>query len=317
MLAAAGTAAGLTPVVPGSAFGYSRATFGYSRPSASPDGADPPPGHRWAPHFEDQFGTIDRSLWYRYHNTYGWANQTEDYLRPENLRADGTLRVFTEREHYRDKDFTSGFLSTARRGPQGSPEPARDTFFPRAGFFEMRGKVQHAQGMLHACWLRHRAGASIAEVDLMEVFHCAEPGNTRQTLHLDGSKNTFDVSTHIEEPDAEPDWHTWGVGIIPESDDVRFRFYTDGVLVGEHLATEPKFWHDFAQPDLWDLSINTHTGGPWVGHPDDPPGYSRYDGGFCLSGGEPPNCDSTGLRSPTFPVIYEVDYVRVWSLASG
>lgn len=283
-------------------------------PDSEPMGASPPPGGRWHPRFVDNFGSIDTTLWYRYDSDYGASLQTEHWLRPRNLHADGTLKVISKREHYHGKDFTSGFLSTGQRGGHGEPAPRGDTFFPRAGFYEVSGKVNQAQGLLPACWLRHRNGAGVAEVDIMEVFHAQHPGTTQQTLHLDGEHNVYKVSTPIEAPDAEPQWHVWGVAILPEERGVRFRFYTDGTEVGEYLATDPAFWNDYDQHNLWDISIDTYVGGVWVGHPDDPLGYSRYNGGFCLSSGTPPDCDTTNLRAPEFPTVLEIDYVAVWEL---
>lgn len=282
--------------------------------NVQPFGAGPPEGYRWVPQFSDNFAAIDTALWYRYDNNYGTGSQSAHWLRPRNVVADGTLKVVSKRERYRGREFTSGFLSTAKRGGHAEPAPEHDTYFPRSGFYEISGKVTHAQGLLQACWLRHRNGASVAEVDLMETFHCQEPGKTRQTLHLNGVHNTFSTSTFIEDPAAKPGWHVWGVAITEEDSAVRFRFYTDGALTGEYRAHNNRFWHGYSNPNLWDISIDTYVGGVWVGHPDDPLGYSRYNGGFCLSSGQPPRCDSTNLRAPDFPTTFEVDYVRVWNL---
>lgn len=286
-----------------------------------PTGASAPKGHKWTEYFVDHFQTMDTSTWYRYHSTYGDALQTEDYLRPQNVKIDnGTLKIITKRENYGGRDFTSGFISTSKRGKHASQAPKQNRFFPRAGFYEFKGKVHHGQGIHHGCWLRHLKGAGTAEIDVMESFHSTEPGKTRQTVHLDGDVNTYMCKHHIENPYAQPDWHTWGVAIIPVGLDVEFQFYTDGVRTGTHRAKRPKFWHEYPNKNLWDLAINTHTSGAWVGHPDDDPGWSRYNGGFCLSNGkkaapsDKDDCSRPYQRSPRLPATFQLDYVKVWRL---
>lgn len=280
-----------------------------------------PEGHRWETYFADEFPSKDTSVWYRYHNTYGHADEREEYQRDENVVADDTLQLYSKREQYRDRDFTSAFVSTGRRGAQAQPEPEEDTFFPRAGYYEMRARVPQAQGLLPAFWLRHRDGAGTAEVDIMEMFHAQEPGETRQTLHLDGDTNTYRANTSLQPPDTDPEWHTWGVWIEPEDGDVRFRFYVDGERTGDHRAEDPEFWHDFSDDLLWDISVNTFVGGQWSGHPDDELGYDRYRD-ECMQGGAPGSCDSEGIvragigdgHPDPHDEVFEIDYIKMWTL---
>src|SRR3546814_10043578 len=92
----------------------------------------------------------------------------------------------------------------------------------------MGAKVPHAQGMWPAFWLRHRNGAGVAEVDIMEYFHSQVPGRTTGTLHLDGRHNISKRSIPFEAPTATPGWHTWAVEIEPVAAGVQFTFLLDG-----------------------------------------------------------------------------------------
>lgn len=295
-----------------------------------PDGVEAPSGRSFDLVLDEGWDSIDNSLWYRYWSTYGDSNNCQDYLRPRNVQAsDGTLKIITKREKYEgpqgERDFTSGFISTSRRGPAGTPQPDSETYFPREGYFEMRGKVTHAHGIWNGCWLRHRHGSSEAEVDILETLHAQGPGKTSQALHLnisgDAEHNVLHEYTRVDDPQGTPDWHTWGVLIHEEDDDVRFRFYTDGEESGTYLAKSPDFWHKHSEDKLWDFSLNTHTGGSWVGHPDDNLGYSRYVD-QCLSSGEAPNCDTTGINRSRISdrsknpgdEVFEISYVRIWEL---
>lgn len=283
---------------------------------SQPRGADAPSGHRWKPYLADGFTSLNHNRWFRYDNDYGTGMHAENWNSPSDVRiSGGNLQIVSRRQRYRGHEFTSGFIATSSRGAVGSPHPAQDTFYPKAGFYEMRGRIPHGQGLLAAWWLRHRDGAGTAEVDIMESFHSQHPGRTTQTLHLDGKSNVYKVSTYIEKPSLRPGMHTWGVGIYPVGlFDVQFDFYTDGKRSGGYRAKRPKFWHASSSANVWDMALNTHVGGVWAGHPDDAPGYSRYNGGFCLSGSHGSTCSAPGVRRPHFPAVFEVDYVKVWEL---
>lgn len=295
-----------------------------------PAGVAAPSGRRFRLVLDEGWNSIDTSLWYRYLNTYGDSGNTLQYHLPRNLvTSNGSLKIYTKRETYTGalgkRYFTSGFISTGARGTVGDPHPAQATYFPREGYYEMRGKVAHAQGVWNGWWLRHRAGASEAEVDIMETFHAQIPGRTAQTLHLNNTGTTqyniFHRNTYIEDPQAPPGWHIWGVLINAEGDDVRFTFYTDGKAVGSFLAPSPHFWHSYSSPDLWDLSLDTFASGTWIGHPDDALGYSRYLN-RCLSSGTSGSCSTTGINRSRISSLssspgaekFQISWVRVWQV---
>jgi beta-glucanase (GH16 family) len=260
--------------------------------------------------WSDEFnGTrVNTNVWKPYHNTYGDGNKELQCLTPDNLAvSNGTLKITARRQtvtcpNGSVRQFTSGFMGTRETG----------TYFPRYGRFEIRAKVPHGQGMWPGFWLRHRNGAGIAEVDIMEYFHAQAPGKTTQTLHLDGRLNLSKKTSSIEAPTTQPTWQTWAVDIKRVSTGVQFTFFTNGQAVHTYVDTQHKWAELHPGQNLWDIAVNMSVGGNWVGHPDDALGHLR-DLNRCAQGGTAPNnCTTTGIRRITFPTTYEVDYVRVF-----
>src|SRR3546814_16269318 len=104
----------------------------------------------------------------------------------------------------------------------------------------MRAKVPHAQGMWPAFWLRHRNGAGVAEVDIMEYFHSQVPGRTTGPLHLDGRHNISKRSIPFEAPTATPGWHTCAVELEPVASGVHFTFLINGHPYHTSHATQTR-----------------------------------------------------------------------------
>jgi beta-glucanase (GH16 family) len=230
-------------------------------------------------------------------------------LTPNNLSVGGgTLKITAKREtltcpNGSVRSFSSGFIGTRETG----------TYFPVPGYYEIRAKLPHAQGMWPAFWLRHRNGSSTAEVDVMEYFHSQVPGKTTQTLHLDGVSNVSKKTSFVETPSTTPGWHTWGAAIEPVEGGWRFTMYTDGVAVHSYTDTAASWASKAPSEAMFDIAVNLAVGGNWVGHPDDALGVLS-NLGRCAQGGTYPNaCTSTGIRRAAFPEQYEVDYVRVFT----
>ena len=270
----------------------------------------------------DEFGgsTLDASRWKAYSSTYGNSGGGSKHcLTPSNVSvSDGTLKITSKRQATTCPDgstqpYSSGFI--------GSREAGR--FYPLEGTFTVRAKVPHAQGIWPAFWLRHRNGAGVAEVDILEVFHSQVPGKASHALHLDGEVNSSNRSFALESPTATPGWHEFSVRIDRldgdkdgASDDVRFDFSIDGKATLSYVDLNPR-WVNAADPAAtWDVALNTAVDGRWVGSPDGQLG--RLDQlGRCSLSGTYPNCSSTGLRQVDWsrPVVFEVDWVRVQALA--
>jgi hypothetical protein len=111
-----------------------------------------------------------------------------------------------------------------------------------------------------------------------------------------------------------------------QTDAELFVGYVVGVKVYDWLNTQTNW------KNAWDLASfdiilqGSQIGGPYIGHPDDPLGYSRNrngggvtggEVGGCIVGGTAPNSCTTTVAgqttiAPVFPSTFEVDYVRVW-----
>ncbi len=275
------------------------------------------PDDAWTLVGGDEFdGTaVDTARWKPYHNTYGDGNHELACLTPANVVQGGGELTITARKETRTcpsgsvRDYTSGFLGSRETG----------TYYPMFGRFEMRAKVPHAQGLWPAFWLRHRNGASVAEVDVMEYFHASFPGKTYATLHLDGRKNLSKDNVAVESPQGPSGWHTWAVEISPagaDGTDVQFDFSMDGQRYHSYVDTQ----HDWASADpnaTWDIAVNLAVGGDWIGDPDGTLGYLRGANRCAIGGTAPDGCITTGINRVdwTDPAAtsYSVDYVRVFT----
>jgi len=270
--------------------------------------ATPPAGFTKIAFCDDFSGTsLDTTVWQPYNNNYGSGNNELECNTPNNVSvSSGSLKITAKRESLTCPgagayNFTSGFLGTRETGH----------YFPKYGYYEIRAKLPHGQGLWPAFWLRHKNGASTAEVDIMEYFHSQVPGKTTSTLHLDGVSNVSKKTVFFETPTATPAWHTWGVDIEPSGSDVSFSFYLDGVQFHSYTDTQ-HLWANTTDTNLFDIAVNLAVGGNWVGRPDDALGY-LYNLNTCAQGGTPPNaCISTGILRAAFPATYEVDYVHVF-----
>lgn len=264
----------------------------------------------------DEFNdsSVNAAKWKQYHNNYGSGNAELECNTPNNIvEASGSLKIVAKKQtvacpNAGTYNYTSGFVGSREAG----------TYYPRYARFEMRAKLPHAQGLWPAFWLRHRNGASTAEVDIMEYFHSQVPGKTSQTLHLDGVSNISKKASAFEAPTATPGFHTWAVEILPEGSSVRFNFYTDNVKVHTFLDTKHA-WTSADANSTWDIALNLAVGGRWTGSPDGTLGYLEQLDRCSISGSAPGGCTSTGIRRVNWASeaasTYEIDYVRVYTPA--
>ncbi len=286
---------------------------GDTPPAAAPQPPVTSDGYRvyWSDEFD---GSSVDPAWRRYHNTYGDGNKELQCYTPDNVKVGGgTVRIEARRESVRcpvgtnlDRDYTSGFLGTRDTG----------NYFPRYARYEIRAKLPHAQGLWPAFWLRHRNGASTAEVDIMEYFHSQDPGRYTATLHLDGRFNLSKKALFFETPTANPGWNTYAVDIEPDPAGVRFTFRLNGAAIHSYVDTQHR-WTSAPADGTWDMALNLAIGGNWTGHPDGTLGYLDLLGRCSLwgpqAGSAPDNCSTTGIRRAQFPEALEVDYVRVYT----
>jgi beta-glucanase (GH16 family) len=278
----------------------------------------------WRLHWSDEFsGTaLNTSNWQAYHNTYGDGNNELACLTPQNITLAAGVATFTARRQTvscpggTTERYTSGFM--------GSREAGR--YLPLYGRFEIRAQVPHGQGLWPAFWLRHRLGAGVAEVDIMEYFFSQVPGKATQTLHFPTTvgRNVAKRSVAFEAPvKGTGGWHTYAVEIEPVtgtdgSTDVRFRFLIDDVETLKYLNTVPEAWNQVDPNAAWDIAVNLAVGGDWAGHPDEQLGYLQGPDVCSLTyraptGGNPANCPTSGIWLPDLPSPYRVDHVRVYT----
>jgi beta-glucanase (GH16 family) len=232
-------------------------------------------------------------------------------LTPDNLIVSGgTLKIAAKKETVKCpsgavRNYTSGFIGSRETG----------NYYPLEGRYEIRAKVPHAQGMWPAFWLRHRYGASTAEVDVMEYFHSAAPGRTSQTLHLAGQQNIAKTNDAFEAPTVSPGWHTWAVDIRKvEGNAIRFIFYTDGVETMRYVDYSAWKWNTADPNESWDMAVNMAVGGNWAGEPDGELGLLPNLNRCSTWGKFPPNCPTANIRRVDWndprTSTFEVDWVK-------
>lgn len=272
----------------------------------------PPAPSGWNLYWSDEFDatSINSKNWRAYHNTYGDGNKELACLTPQNaVVSNGTVKLTAKREQKTCpsgsvRDFTSAFL--------GSRDVGR--YFPAFAKFEMRAKLPHGQGLWPAFWLRHRSGAGVAEVDIMEYFHAEHPGRTRGSLHLDGRYNLVKQQVPFESSSGPSGWHTWGVEINPHPQGVEFVFLLDGQEYNRYVDTQHHWRNQAPSEATWDIAVNLGVGGNWTGHPDGKLGHLDLLNRCSLGGTAPNGCRTDGIQRWSGPsAAYEVDYVRVYT----
>jgi beta-glucanase (GH16 family) len=277
--------------------------------------ADPPPVTVLAEEFDGSAPEPDR--WRALHNTYGDGNNELACLQPANVTvAGGAARITARAETAtcpggRVRSFTSGFLSARDAG----------RWYPLLGRYEIRARVPHGQGVWPAFWLRHRNGASTAEVDVLEVFHAQQPGTAQHAVHLGGSRRTLAWVGLEPAVVGTGGWHTYAVDIRPASGGgIEFVFSIDGTET--HRWTDAvAAWADDAPSDAtWDIAVNLAVGGNWIGHPQEQLGYlpspDRCSRTLRTPDAGPESCPTDGIHLAELPAQYEIDWIRVTTPAT-
>lgn len=316
-------------------------------PAPLAPGGQVPPVNGFTLVSADNFTNLDTAAWYAYDNsTYGGPSRVQRYMARNVVVGTGSagsgggtsLKLLSKREAVGGNAFTAGMLDSKTAG----------RYYPRYGRFECRMKIPHGQGLWPAWWLTAKAtniispatgqpvgGASIVEVDLMELFHSQVPGKLTMTLHRADNTGVLrtsvsKVSAFFEAPTVTPGWHTVAVEITPVSGDphspassVQFRGYIDGNPVwGPYVDTQSLWWttNGGSEDQFYNVYLQgCQIDGDYVGSPDGPLGYSHWLN-RCLVGGTAPNSCTTlvggyQMQLPTFgdpSSTFEIDYHRVW-----
>ncbi len=283
---------------------------------------------QWKLAFSDEFGgsNLNTGNWKAYHNTYGDGDASLHCHTPSNVTVGGgTVKLTAKKEaakcpNGKVRNYTGGFL--------GSRDVER--YYPLYGRYEVRARTPHGQGLHPGFWLRHRNGASAAEVDVAEFFHSSKPGSVTQTVHFPTSLG-YNVSKKntVFEPAVQGrgGWHTYSVDILPvkpgDNSQVTFTFAIDGATTHSYTNKNTAAWTGTDPSASWDMALQLNVGGTWVGHPDSKLGFLSAGGGTCAqtfnkapAGGNPANCPKKGIwLAPWQDSTFEVDYVRVYTPA--
>jgi beta-glucanase (GH16 family) len=211
----------------------------------------------------------------------GWGNNELQWYLPDNAElANGRLIITARAESHSGKNYTSARINT------------RDRFAFRYGRVEARIRLPGGQGLWPAFWLLpqddiYGAWAASGEIDVVEAVNLgAAGGNTVVgTIHYGGEwpNNLSTGNQYLVSTDATADFHDYAL----EWDETEMRWFVDGSLYGVQnswsTASAP-FPAPFDQPFY--ILLNVAVGGNFPGAPD---------------------------ASSEFPVVMEVEYVRVYS----
>ena len=210
-----------------------------------------------------------------------WGNDELQWYDPDGAALrNGMLIIVARNESRGGKNYTSGRINT------------RDRFAFRYGRVEARIRLPGGQGLWPAFWLLpqdefYGTWAASGEIDIMESVNPAASGaNTIYgTIHYGGESpdNESTGERYTVPTDVTTDFHTYAL----EWDPSELRWYVDDVLYAVQNSWSTT---SAAYPAPFDQSFyilfNVAVGGDWPGPPD---------------------------ANTPFPVLMEVDYVRVYS----
>jgi len=265
----------------------------------------------------DYNGAPDSTRW---QYEYGFVrNQELQWYQPQNARViDGVLQIVGRRERVENPRFRPGSRDWRRNREAAEFTSAcvltRDRFSFRYGRLEVRARIPIASGAWPAIWtLGNRWGwPACGEIDVMEFYRV--PPQTMGIHHTTASRerslpiilanacwqspegrDAWNTSrtplTHFtdRDPNWAQDFHVWQMDWTPEY----IRLYLDDELLND-IPTAPAN----------NGGGEAHDVNPFA---NEEPGFGHYillNLAIGSSGGRP---DVTA-----FPMIYEIDYVRVY-----
>ena len=239
--------------------------------------------------WSDEFDAVqlDPEAWYfesgdgSQYGIPGWGNNELQWYLPDNASLEGGLLMVEARaESSNGRDYTSARIHT------------RDRFALRYGRVEARIRLPGGQGIWPAFWMLPQADqygtwAASGEIDVMEAVNLGGSGgnNVHGTIHYGGEwpNNVQSGEAYVVPANATTGFHTYAV----EWDASEIRWYVDGVLYAMQnswYSTGGSFPAPFDQHFY--ILLNVAVGGNWPGNPD---------------------------ASTAFPVVMEIDWVRVYS----
>ena len=274
--------------------------------------------------WHDEFDYIGRPDSARWQYEYGFVrNQELQWYQPDNARViGGVLQITARREQVMNPSYKQISSNWKRNRPYAEFTSAcvmtRDRFSFRYGRLEVRARIPVAPGAWPAIWtLGNRWGwPANGEIDVMEFYRV--PPQSMGIHHTDGSRertlpiilanacwqgadgrDAWDTSrtplTHFT--DRDPAWamqfHVWRMDWTPDA----IRLYLDDELLNDIPTAQA------AGGGGWNHDVN-----PFA---NDVPGFGHYillNLAIGSSGGTP--------DLSAFPMVYEIDYVRVYQRPS-
>jgi len=265
----------------------------------------------------DYTGAPDTARWQFEHGFV--RNQELQWYQPQNARVrDGVLQITGRRERVKNPRYEAGSRQWQRNREYAEYTSAciesRDRFNFRYGRLEVKARIPVAPGAWPAIWtLGNRWGwPACGEVDIMEFYRV--PPQSKEIHH-----QTFNPERTVPIILANACWQgadgrdAWNSSRVPLS------HFTDG---DPEWATRFHVWRMDWTPDhirlylddelLNDIPTSQAANGggrhrdvnPFA---NDEPGFGQYillNLAIGACGGEP--------DISAFPMVYEVDYVRVW-----
>lgn len=239
----------------------------------------------WSDEFDA--GQLDAETWYfesgdgSQYGIPGWGNnELQWYLRDSAQLENGLLVITAREESSNGKNFTSARINT------------RDRFALRYGRIEARIRLPGGQGIWPAFWMLpqddvYGGWAASGEIDIVEAVNLgvADNNTVHGTIHYGGEwpNNVFTGNGYLVPADATTNFHVYAL----EWDPTELRWYVDDILYATQNAwstSAAPYPAPFDQPFY--ILFNVAVGGNWPGSPD---------------------------ATTVFPVVMEVDWVRVWS----
>ena len=179
--------------------------------------APDPSVENWCLVFEDEFDTLDQTVWEPTVDPNGITYRTK---RPENLRVEnGSLVMELHKENYEGYEYT------------GTDIASSDYYL--YGKFECSAKLPKANRAWPAFWLlgsydKYGVWPNCGEIDILEYWGNSGPEvytniHTKNSNWKNGKKRK-DHSTSVTIPDATEQFHLYGLEWYKD----RLEFYLDG-----------------------------------------------------------------------------------------
>lgn len=253
----------------------------------------------WQLVWHDEFeAPIDWTVW---HSEHGFVRNHEDqwYQKENAYTKDGLLVLEAKRDSISNPRYNEGSNDWKRQKPYARYSSASintsKSFSFQYGQMEVRARIPAVEGAWPAIWTlgKSQPWPSCGECDVMEFYHIggkphilanAAWGNDRQYNAVWNSKKV--PFSHFL--DKDPWWsmkfHTW----LMDWTENYIRIYLDGELI-----------NDIDLSKTVNGTIGNYT------NPFHAPHYILLN--LALGG------DNGGrISDDTFPMRYEIDYVRVW-----